>query len=103
MKTLLLSLSFILAATFAGAAEYELKLHHFYSPNEPAQTKMLEPWARNVEKLSNGKVKILIVPGMRLGGSPADLADQAKKGRIADLVWSVNGVSGKDFLRTEVF
>jgi len=103
MKALLISIAFILAATLAGAAEYKLKLHHFYSPNEPAQTKMLVPWARNVEKLSNGKVKILIVPGMRLGGSPADLADQAKKGRITDLVWTINGYSGKDFLRTEVF
>ena len=103
MKTLLFSIAFILAATLTGAAEYELKLHHFYSPNEPAQTKMLEPWARSVEKLSNGKVKVIIAPGMRLGGKPSELADQAKKGEITDLVWTINGYSGKDFLRTEVF
>ena len=103
MKKILLLLTCIFFSISVYAEQIKLTLHHFYSPNEPAQTKMLEPWARSVEKLSNDKVKIVIVPGMRLGGSPADLADQAKKGRITDLVWTINGYSGKDFLRTEVF
>ena len=58
MKSLLISLSFILAATFAGAAEYKLLLHHFYIKNDVPQKEMLEPWAREVEQLTNGRVEI---------------------------------------------
>ena len=86
-----------------GAAEFTLTLHHFFSPKEPAQTKMLEPWANSVEKFSKGKVKINIAPGMSLGGKPSDLVKQAREGKIVDLIWTINGYSGKEFLRSEVF
>ena len=102
MKALLLSFAFILAATFAGAAEYKLTLHHFFSPNEPAQTMMLRPWADEVEKLSNGKVKINIAPGMSLGGRPSELIKQVQNGRV-DLIWTINGYSDRKFIRSEVF
>ena len=85
------------------AAEFTLTLHHFFSPKEPAQTKMLEPWADSVEKFSKGKVKINIAPGMSLGGKPSDLVKQAREGKIVDLIWTINGYSGKEFLRSEVF
>jgi TRAP-type C4-dicarboxylate transport system substrate-binding protein len=102
MKSLLISLPFILAATFAGAAEYKMTLHHFFAPKEPAQTLMLRPWADKVEELTNGKVKINIAPGMSLGGKPSDLVKQVRSGQV-DLIWTINGYSGKEFLRTEVF
>ena len=103
MKSLLISLPFILAATFAGAAEYELKLHHFYVKEDVPQKQMLEPWAREVEKLTNNRVKILIVPRMELGGRPKDLVKQASEGNITDLIWTVNTYTGKTFIRSEVF
>ena len=86
-----------------GAAEFTLTLHHFFSTKEPAQTKMLEPWANSVEKFSKGKVKINIAPGMSLGGKPSDLVKQAREGKFVDLIWTINGYSGKEFLRSEVF
>ena len=103
MKSLLISLPFILAATFAGAAEYELKLHHFYVKEDVPQKQMLEPWAREVEKLTNNRVKITIIPRMKLGGRPKDLAKQASEGNITDLIWTVNTYTGKTFIRSEVF
>ena len=103
MKSLLISLPFILAATFAGAAEYELKLHHFYVKEDVPQKQMLEPWAREVEKLTNNRVKISIIPRMGLGGRPKDLVKQASDGRITDLIWTVNTYTGKTFIRSEVF
>ena len=102
-KILLALLLSLFICNLATAAEYDLKLHHFFSPKEPAQTKMLRPWADKVEELTNGRVKIRIAPGMSLGGQPKDLVDQASKGRIADLVWTVNGYSGKDFVSSEIF
>ena len=102
MQSLLISLPFILVATFAGAAEYELKLHHFYAASEPAHKEVLVPWAKKVEELTNGRVSIKIIGGMGLGGKPKDLTTQARTGKV-DIIWTVNGYSGKEFLRTEVF
>ena len=103
MKSILISLVFTLAATFAGAAEYELLLHHFYVKNDVPQKQMLEPWAKEVEELTNGRVKIKIIPRMGRGGSPKDLIKQASDGKIADLVWTVNTYSGNPFPSSEVF
>ena len=102
MKSLLISLPFIIAATFASAAEYKMTLHHFFSLREPAQTKMLRPWADEVEKLSKGKVKINIAPRMTLGGKPSELIKQVQSGRV-DLIWTINGYSDRKFIRSEVF
>ena len=104
-KFLMMSLSVVMLLIVKplGAAEFTLTLHHFFSPKEPAQTKMLEPWANSVEKFSKGKVKINIAPGMSLGGKPSDLVKQAREGKFVDLIWTINGYSGKEFLRSEVF
>jgi len=98
-----LSVAMLLIVEPLGAAEFTLTLHHFFSPKEPAQTKMLEPWANSVEKFSKGKVKINIAPGMSLGGKPSDLVKQAREGKFVDLIWTINGYSGNEFLRSEVF
>jgi TRAP-type C4-dicarboxylate transport system substrate-binding protein len=63
---------------------------------------MLEPWAKQVEENSNGRVKIEIFPSMTLGGRPPELVQQARDG-VVDLVWTVNGYTPGLFPRTEVF
>ena len=40
---------------------------------------------------------------MSLGGKPSDLVKQAREGKFVDLIWTINGYSGKEFLRSEVF
>ena len=103
-KFLMMSLSVVMLLIVKplGAAEFTLTLHHFFSPKEPAQTMMLRLWADEVEQLSKGKVKINIAPGMSLGGKPSDLVKQAREGKFVDLIWTINGYSGKEFLRSEV-
>ena len=104
-KFLMMSLSVVMLLIVKplGAAEFTLTLHHFFSSKEPAQTMMLRPCADEVEQLSKGKVKINIAPGMSLGGKPSDLVKQAREGKFVDLIWTINGHSGKEFLRSEVF
>ncbi|WP_418595655.1 TRAP transporter substrate-binding protein [Ponticoccus sp. (in: a-proteobacteria)] len=85
----------------AFAQEHVFKLHHFLGAKAPAQTKMLEPWARAVEENSGGKVKIEIYPSMTLGGRPPELINQVRDG-VVDLVWTVNGYTPGLFPRTEV-
>jgi TRAP-type C4-dicarboxylate transport system substrate-binding protein len=91
----------LLGATGALAQDYTFKLHHFLGAQAPAQTQMLEPWARRVEEASGGKVKIEIFPAMSLGGRPPELINQVRDG-VVDLVWTVNGYTPGLFPRTEV-
>ena len=95
----------VAAALWAGtvmAQEITLKLHQFLSAKAPAQTQMLEPWAKRVEENSGGKVKIEIYPAMTLGGRPPELVQQVRDG-VVDLIWTVNGYTPGLFPRSEVF
>jgi len=94
------ALSVALAGT-ASAQEFTFKLHHMLSAKAPAQTQMLEPWAKAVEENSGGRVKIELFPSMTLGGRPPELVQQARDG-VVDLVWTVNGYTPGLFPRTEV-
>ena len=91
----------VLAASTANSQEYTFKLHHLLSAQSPAHTRMLEPWAKQVEENSDGMVSIEIYPSMSLGGRPAELVSQARDG-VVDLVWTVNGYTPGLFPRTEV-
>ncbi|MDH3318434.1 MAG: TRAP transporter substrate-binding protein [Betaproteobacteria bacterium] len=86
----------------ASAQTINLKLHHFLPPKAPAHTKMLAPWAYDVEKASGGKVKIELFPAMSLGGKPPELINQVRDG-VVDIVWTVNGYTAGLFPRSEVF
>lgn len=86
----------------ARAQEVSLKLHHLLGPKAPAQTKMLEPWAKRVMDDSGGRIKIEIYPSMSLGGAPPQLISQVRDG-VVDIIWTVNGYTPELFPRTEVF
>lgn len=92
----------LLSSSVATAQDYTLKLHHLLSAQSPAHTQMLEPWAKQVEENSGGKVKIDIYPSMSLGGRPPELVQQVRDG-VVDLIWTVNGYTPGLFPRTEVF
>jgi TRAP-type C4-dicarboxylate transport system substrate-binding protein len=89
-------------ASSAAYAQTTLKLHHLLGPKAPAHSKMLVPWAKDVEKASGGKVKIEIFPAMSLGGKPPELINQVRDG-VVDIVWTVNGYTPGLFPRSEVF
>lgn len=88
-------------ASVSYAQEYSFKLHHFLSAKAPAHTQMLEPWAKQVEINSGGKVKIELFPSMTLGGRPPELISQVRDG-VVDIIWTVNGYTPGLFPRTEV-
>ena len=89
-------------ASPVSAQEFTFKLHHLLSAKAPAHTKMLTPWAKQVEENSGGRVKIELFPSMSLGGKPPELIQQARDG-VVDIVWTVNGYTPGVFPRTEVF
>ena len=89
---------------FAGAQtpQVVLKLHHFLAPTSNAQVRFLTPWARKVEKDSGGRIRIDLYPNMHLGGTAPQLYDQVRDG-VADIVWTLPGLTPARFPKIEVF
>lgn len=72
----------------AEAADVTLRVHHFLPPVANTQTSVLEPWKKQVEEASKGRIAIEIFPAMQLGGKPPQLIDQARDG-VVDIVWTL--------------
>ena len=86
----------------SSAEPITLRLHTFNSPKAIVNQLFLEPWAKEVEARSNGRVTVQVFPAMQLGGKPADLYGQARDG-VVDIVWTLPGYSPGRFPLTEVF
>ncbi|MEM1362662.1 MAG: TRAP transporter substrate-binding protein [Pseudomonadota bacterium] len=96
------SLVAIAVTSAAFAQDYTFSIQHFLSPKAPAQTMLIEPWARAVEESSDGRITFEIFPAMSLGGKPPELYSQVRDG-VVDVVWTVTGYTPGTFPRTEVF
>lgn len=74
----------------------ELKLHSFVPPTHSIWLDPLTPWAKEVEKRSNGRMTVRMFPSMQLGGRPPELYRQMVQG-IADIVFTLPGYTASDF------
>jgi TRAP-type transport system periplasmic protein len=93
---------FLLQEYPALAAEViELKLAHFMPPMHVQHQKSYVPFAQNVEKLSEGRVRIKIYTSSTLGG-PLQLPDAVKTG-ITDIAFIFPSVTAGRFPRTSAF
>ncbi len=91
-------------AGVAGAASdvVTLKVAHFLPTSSNAHQRAIVPWCDKISKESGGKLKCQIYPSMQLGGTPAQLLDQARDG-VADIVWTAPTYQAGRFTKTEVF
>ena len=71
-----------LGTGIAGAAQdvVTLKIAHFLPATSTFHKKNLIPWCDKINKESYGKLKCQLYPSMQLGGTPAQLFDQARDG-----------------------
>lgn len=109
MKKNITSLMIIVAAivfgtgtAFAASDVVILKFAHFQPTSSNFHQKVLLPWCEKIGKESGGKLKCQIYPSMQLGGTPAQLIDQARDG-VADIVSAVPTYQSGRFLKSEVF
>lgn len=103
LNTLAVSMLLACGASQAQADKvHTLRVHHFLPPASNAQVKLIEPWCEKISAESAGRLKCQIYPAMQLGGTPAQLFDQAKDG-VADIVWALPGYQAGRFLVTEAF
>jgi TRAP-type C4-dicarboxylate transport system substrate-binding protein len=79
-----------------------LKFHTFMAPQSNVWRDMHVGWMDKVEKDSGGRIKFERYPAMQLGGTPANLYDQARDG-VVDVVWTLPGNTPGRFPRIEVF
>ena len=79
-----------------------LTVHHFLGPKTPTHAAFIEPWTKDLEDASGGRLNFEIFPSMTLGGKPPELYQQVRDG-VADIVWTVIGYTPGVFPRAEVF
>ncbi len=92
-----------LAATSpASAQQVTLKVHHFLPGTSNVHNNIIRAWCDKIAKESGDRLKCQIYPAMQLGGTPAQLFDQARDG-VADIVWTIPTYSAGRFIKSEVF
>jgi TRAP-type C4-dicarboxylate transport system substrate-binding protein len=84
-----------------GVQNVELKLAHFWPSTHPAETQLVQPWAAEIEKASNGQVKITSYPQNSLA-QPEAIYKAVKSG-IADIGISCFSYTRGQFPVSEVF
>ena len=92
------------APALVGFAQQSVtrKFHTFMAPLSNVWLTMHKPWMQRVEQQSAGRIRFEAYPAMQLGGTPAQLYEQAKDG-VVDIVWTAPGYSAGRFPRTEAF
>lgn len=91
----------LFAVSQADAKTITLKFATGFSPKHTMQTKVFEPWAEKISKMSEGRIKVTFYPGGALGKTP-DHYDLAEKG-IADISYTLQDYTPGRFPMTTVF
>lgn len=102
MKQLAAAAAFACLAAGTAQAQTILKVHHFLPSGSSSHQRIIAPWCAKIEKESAGELKCQIYPAMQLGGTPAQLLDQARDG-VADIVWTIPTYTAGRYTKTEVF
>ena len=89
-------LAFAFGATEADTQPITLKFSHFLGPVSFFQLDVVEPWARELEARTNGRVKVEIFDGASPLGKVTEQASGAKSGAV-DIALGLRGVEGDKF------
>ncbi len=92
------------APALSGLAQQRvtLKFHTFMAPMSQVWLTMHKPWMEKVTRESGGRIQFEAYPAMQLGGTSAQLYDQARDG-VVDIVWTLPGTTAGRFPRVEAF
>ena len=78
-----------------------LKFSHFLGPKSFFQLDVVEPWAKELEAKTNGKVKVETFDGTSPVGGVTDQASNVKAGKV-DIALGLRGAEGDKFLGSSV-
>ena len=85
----------------AAADQVVLKLSHFLGPDSFFQRDFAEPWAKELETLSGGQVKVEIYNNSSPFGDVTKQAEQVENGTI-DIALGLRGAEGERFPRSSI-
>jgi len=99
------SLCFLSMAPATGVSEASdtivLKLAHSVPPMSQQHARVYVPWAQELEKRTNGRVKVKIFPAQQLGLASENY-DMVLKG-VVDLTWIIPAFFHGQFPLTDIF
>jgi TRAP-type C4-dicarboxylate transport system substrate-binding protein len=78
-----------------------LKFSHFLGPSSFFQTDVVEPWARELQARTDGRVKVDIFNAASPLGQPTHQASQVKAGTV-DIALGLRGAEGDKFPGTSI-
>jgi TRAP-type C4-dicarboxylate transport system substrate-binding protein len=100
MRARILSFAVLLAFAFGlsdvDAQPITLKFSHFLGPTSFFQLDVVEPWAKELEAKTNGKVKVEIHDGTSPLGKVTEQASKAQAGAV-DIALGLRGAEGDRF------
>lgn len=76
--------------------EVNLKFSHFLGPTSFFQVDLVEPWAKELEAKTNGRVKVEVYNGASPLGKVTEQASQVKAGTV-DIALGLRGAEGDRF------
>ena len=79
----------------------ELKVSTFVPPTHGFVVDVLEPWVKELEKRTGGKLTGRVFAGNSPFGKTENQADQVRQG-VVDVGWGLNGIPRGRFLRTSI-
>lgn len=100
LSPIALSLACMVPALGQAQDKVVLRVSHFLPATSNAQVNVIQPWCNKLAEESQQRITCQIYPSMQLGGTPAQLADQVRRG-AADVVWTAPGYSTGRFPRSE--
>ena len=88
-------------STGASAQEITLKFSHFLGPKSFFQLDVVEPWAKELEAKTGGRVKVETHDGTSPVGGVTDQAANVTAGKV-DIALGLRGAEGEKFLGSSV-
>ncbi len=90
-----------LGANAVAQETIELKISHYLPPSHGIHKDFIEPWARALEKRTDGRVKVTIHPGNTSFGNITRQLDQVRAG-VVDIAHGLSGLPRGRFPATSV-
>ncbi|MBL8488670.1 MAG: TRAP transporter substrate-binding protein [Rhodocyclaceae bacterium] len=85
----------------AAQEKIELKLSHYLPPTHGLHVDFTEPWAKELEKRSGGRVTVKVFPGNSSLGNAANQLDQVQAG-VVDIALGLSGIPRGRLPRTTI-
>lgn len=85
----------------AAQDKIELKLSHYLPPTHGLHVDFTEPWAKELEKRSGGRVTVKVFPGNSSLGNAANQLDQVQAG-VVDIALGLSGIPRGRLPRTTI-